>query len=256
MQGNRGVALILALLVLSFLTILGGALLTTSTIDIWISDNYKTSTQSLYLAEAGIEDARELLRTSTRTPAELAGEDPLIPSHELIDNGHYTVWLRNTNGALTLVSLGRIGSAQKTIEAVIEKGGFPETDTDPRLNTASAVEGLAASITSNATDVYATQSIADYGGPANYKVAVVNGNADVGSGTGYGVLLVRGDLNVVGDFTWNGLVIGLGLIRWNGFSGTINGGLFTDGVFTVTDVGEIRKANRSFPYNPISIRER
>src|SRR3954468_10076835 len=48
-QQNRGVALILALLVLSFLTILGGALLTTSTIDIWISDNYKTYTQALYV---------------------------------------------------------------------------------------------------------------------------------------------------------------------------------------------------------------
>jgi hypothetical protein len=38
-ERNRGVALILALLVLSFLTVLGGAVLTTSTIDIWISDN-------------------------------------------------------------------------------------------------------------------------------------------------------------------------------------------------------------------------
>ena len=62
MSPERGVALIVALLFLSFLTMLGGALLTTSTIDIWISDNYKTSTESLYLAEAGIEEARELIR--------------------------------------------------------------------------------------------------------------------------------------------------------------------------------------------------
>src|SRR5262249_35825325 len=61
---NRGVALILALLVLSFLTILGGALLTTSTIDIWISDNYKTYTQALYVAEAGVDAGRNLLTTS------------------------------------------------------------------------------------------------------------------------------------------------------------------------------------------------
>lgn len=50
---------------LSFLTILGGALLTTSTIDVWIGENYKTGTQTVYLAEAALEDAREYLRTLT-----------------------------------------------------------------------------------------------------------------------------------------------------------------------------------------------
>ena len=45
MNGDRGVALILALLVLSFISIVGGALLTTETIDIWITDNHKTAIQ-------------------------------------------------------------------------------------------------------------------------------------------------------------------------------------------------------------------
>src|SRR5438270_1933770 len=54
MKPDRGIALILALLVLSFLTITGCALLTTAAIDLWISDNYKSATQNLYLAEAGI----------------------------------------------------------------------------------------------------------------------------------------------------------------------------------------------------------
>jgi len=133
MESNRGVALILALLVLSFLTILGGALVTTATIDIWISDNYKTATRNLYLAEAGIDQAREALRVSGRAPTQLltaaAGADgqlvtstdlgtllasddqPLIPAdpslrstgQPLIDSsgqtaGHYYVWLRNDSG--------------------------------------------------------------------------------------------------------------------------------------------------------------
>src|ERR1700757_3093635 len=71
MEQNRGIALILAMLVLSFLTILGGALLTTSTIDIWISDNYKTYTVNLYLAEAGVDYGREILLKSVHTPSEL-----------------------------------------------------------------------------------------------------------------------------------------------------------------------------------------
>ena len=63
-EGQRGLALITALLVLSFLTIIGAALLTTTTIDVRISDNYRTSTQLQFLAEAGIEAARETLRVS------------------------------------------------------------------------------------------------------------------------------------------------------------------------------------------------
>ena len=46
MTSERGVALILALMVLAFLTVLGGALLTTTTIDIHISDNFNTGIQS------------------------------------------------------------------------------------------------------------------------------------------------------------------------------------------------------------------
>src|SRR3989454_1939894 len=129
MKGDGGVALIFALLVLSFIPIVGGPLLTTTTIDIWISDNHKTAIQSLYLAEAGLDQAREILRTSPSATTELltsaAGLDgqllasmdlatllasddqPLLPSdpslrtagQPLLDNsgrmiGRYYVWLR------------------------------------------------------------------------------------------------------------------------------------------------------------------
>jgi hypothetical protein len=130
MESNRGIALILALLVLSFLTVIGSALLTTVAVDLWITDNYKSAAQNLYLAEAGIDQAREILRTSSNTPTQLltaaAGADgqlltsvdlatllasddqPLIPSDHslrstgqpLVDSsgrtiGHFYVWLRN-----------------------------------------------------------------------------------------------------------------------------------------------------------------
>jgi hypothetical protein len=130
MKSDRGIALILGLLVLSFLTVIGCALLTTAAIDLWISDNYKSSTQNLYLAEAGIDQAREILRTSSSTPTQLlsaaAGQDgqlqtsadlatllasddqPLLPGsaslrlsgQPLIDSsgrtlGHFYIWLRN-----------------------------------------------------------------------------------------------------------------------------------------------------------------
>jgi hypothetical protein len=130
MKSDRGIALILALLVLSFLTVIGCALLTTAAIDLWLSDNYKSATQNLYLAEAGIDQAREILRTSLSTstsllaaaagpdgqlqtsadlPTLLASDDrPLLPAsaslrlsgQPLVDSsgrpaGHFYVWLRN-----------------------------------------------------------------------------------------------------------------------------------------------------------------
>jgi len=301
---ERGVALILALLVLSFLTILGGALLTTSTIDIWISDNYKTFAENLYLAEAGVDNGREVLLKSGRSPSALlstaAGADhqlststdlttllasddqPLIPSdpalrstgQPLLDNsgniaGYYYVWLRNDNAdgagsivdgnqTLTLVSIASNWGTRKVIETTVRKGGFPDNANDSRLQTAAGVQNLAARITRNANDVYSSTAIRDYGSPSSYKVAVVNGNVDLGPGTGYGILVARGNVNVVGDFTWNGLilVIGSGTVQWNNHAGTINGGIFASGTYAVTDVTQIALANQSFPYTPIAIQER
>ena len=293
-ETQRGIALVLALLVLSFLTILGTALLTTSTIDIWISDNYKNSTQSLYAAEAGIDHARELIRADGHTLTALlttcAGPDHLLLTADdepLIARGagNYEVWLRNDNaeGAatatdsneiVTLVSIGQVGTARKTIEVTIQKGSFPRTDSDPRLQTVTGLESLANSITKNATDVYERGTLINVGSPVNYRVVVVNGNLDLGSGTGYGMLLVRGDLHIIGNVTWNGLIVVLGRGVMETDSGTaaiVNGGLFiartqasdgsllgapADVMFSITDPAQMRMANQSFPYNPIAIRER
>jgi len=293
-ETQRGIALILALVVLSFLTILGTALLTTATIDIWISDNYKNATQSLYAAEAGIDHARELIRRDGRTLTALltacAGPDHLLLTADdepLIARGagNYEVWVRNDNaeGATTaadgnhiviLVSTGQVGLARKTIEVTIQKGSFPRTDSDPRLQTVTGLESVSHSITKNATDVYESATLINVGSPANYRVVVVNRNLDLGSGTGYGLLLVRGELHIIGNVTWNGLIVVLGRGVMRADSGTttlVNGGLFiartqapdgsllaapADVMFSITDPAQLRMANQSFPYNPIAIRER
>jgi hypothetical protein len=309
---ERGVALILALLVLSFLTIIGGAFLATSTLDARISDNYKNSIQSLYVAEAGLEEAREVLRSSFFSASELlrisagadqalstskdwaelaAGDDkPIIPLRQLADSsgrvtGHYRVWLRNDaadgieksvdrNEVLTLLSLGQVGDALKLIEVTVQKGGFPEADSDPRLRTIDGLEGLVTSIRRNATVVSTTSTIGNVGNPNSYQVTFADGDVDIGPGTGYGLLLVRGTATVVDDFTWHGLllIIGQGVMRFSGgVQETIHGGLFiartrapggallgapADMVFRITDGAQIRAANRLFPYSPIAVRER
>jgi hypothetical protein len=175
---------------------------------------------------------------------------------------------------VTLVSIGRTGNTRKTIETTVQKGGFPPDASDPRLQSMAGLESLVRSITQNATDILPSSAMSDFGNPGDYRVGVVQGNLEFGPGTGYGLLLVRGELHIIGDMTWNGLilVIGQGVVRWSpGVSVIVHGGLFTartqesngsplaaptDVVYTVNDSGLIRAANRRFPYNPIATWER
>ena len=59
--GERGFALILAILSLMLLTFLGLTLATTTSTELQIATNYRWSQQALYNAEAGLEAARIVL---------------------------------------------------------------------------------------------------------------------------------------------------------------------------------------------------
>ena len=60
-RGERGFALILAILSLMLLTFLGLTLATTTSTELQIATNYRWSQQALYNAEAGMEAARIVL---------------------------------------------------------------------------------------------------------------------------------------------------------------------------------------------------
>jgi len=61
-KGERGIALLVALLALVVLTFLGLALAATTTTELQIATNYRRSQQALYNAEAGIEMGKIVLR--------------------------------------------------------------------------------------------------------------------------------------------------------------------------------------------------
>ena len=140
---ERGMALLTALLIMSFLTILGGALLSSTTLDVRIADNYRTRTQLIFLAEAGIEAGREALRVSVNdldddlTTAAgddavlatildlatlLAGDDlPLLPS----DAG-----LRATGETLNDASGEPVGTYHVFVRNDVSDGETSTTDTN------------------------------------------------------------------------------------------------------------------------------
>src|SRR5439155_6000701 len=120
----------------------------------------------------------------------------------------------------------------------------------------------------NATDVYdplpgTAQTITNYGSPGNYRIAVVNGDVDLAGGNGYGILLARGNVSVVGNLTWNGLIIvaSPGVLQWNATAGLVNGAVLVGRTRLAEkwihyDADAIAALNKTFPYVPIAIRER
>jgi hypothetical protein len=305
-HSQKGIGLVMALMTLLLLSVLGAALLTATTVDVWIGDNYRTATQLLYLTEAGIEDGREALGAGMVTPS----SSPFIKDRLLIDHsgrgvGRYSVSLLRAD-PLTLQSVGVLGTARKTVEVRLDKARFPSPplavtlsegapgdNVDPRLKTSGGAERFVEGIALNATDTFDAAwdeviVLSSVGLPSAYRVVVVNGNCEIDGATGYGMLLVRGDLTVRGSFNWNGLilVIGQGTMRATGpVTGWISGGVFlsrtrdvdrtstnalgtllpnlglatldlSSGMISITpSQTEIDRANSGLPYVPVSYRE-
>jgi len=109
-----------------------------------------------------------------------------------------------------------------------------DTLLDPRLQTPAGAERIVDRIVAHASDRInpgwsGTSILGSVGASNDYRIAVVNGDCVLGSGTGFGILLVRGNLGLTGGFRWNGLilVIGQGSIAWTGTgTGIISGGVF------------------------------
>ena len=77
--------------------------------------------------------------------------------------------------------------------------GVIDTLLDPRLRTPVRLERIVDSIIENASDRSSpgwsgTTVLGNMGTSSDYRVVVVNGNCVLGSGTGFGILLVRGKL--------------------------------------------------------------
>jgi hypothetical protein len=75
-RGERGFALILAILSLMLLTFLGLTMATTTSTELQIATNYRWSQQAVYNAEAGLEAARIVLSNVADTSTQWTGQLP------------------------------------------------------------------------------------------------------------------------------------------------------------------------------------
>jgi Tfp pilus assembly protein PilX len=100
--------------------------------------------------------------------------------------------------------------------------------------TVQGMEDMVNNIASYANGTYASgtttcSGAGCWGTAANPKINVFNGDCNLGNGTGYGVLIVRGNFHMQGNGSFYGLilVVGEGTMDFNGGgNGEIQGGIF------------------------------
>jgi len=163
-QNERGAVLIAALLIFVMLALTGIYTVYQSTTEMRIASNNKVSAQAFYVAEAGIEHAKALLREETLNDV-LQGADN--NKNNVTDNGRiaelqngtcgdgtYTVYItdlpatfsngslvadggeswKDSNNRVFITSVGRVGGAQKVIQVEVEKEDLVPPDADGALS--------------------------------------------------------------------------------------------------------------------------
>jgi len=81
-RNEKGIVLVVTLLIMMVLTLLITTAIMTSTIDLKITGNYKTSEMAFYAAEAGVEEARGRLRLTAVTGVIISDTDPTSSTWE------------------------------------------------------------------------------------------------------------------------------------------------------------------------------
>jgi Tfp pilus assembly protein PilX len=133
------------------------------------------------------------------------------------------------------------------------------------------IPGYIDSLMANATTTLTEdQNGSTYGSATNYVTVYSDTNnppnnqgLKLQNVTGYGILLVKGDLTLGGGFQWNGLILATGSVTLNGGGGGINiQGLVFTGTSTLTDVtingGNVIgydscKVKKSFAASPLKV---
>lgn len=154
-RDEKGIILIIVLALMAILALAGTTTVITTTTDMKISSNYKTSTQAFYAAEAGVERAKNILKTSTNGFSdELLGSDGIQDTSDdgilsfggasSFGNGTYTVRItdnddgdgdlfHDSDNIVVITGIGAINNASRTIEVMFKKIQIP-IDVDGALS--------------------------------------------------------------------------------------------------------------------------
>jgi hypothetical protein len=121
---QQGTALVVSLLMLVLITGMGITATNRTIVEGWLSANYRSSKQAFYVAEAGLECARNVLRNDTNWADNTTANTTVNCGTINVGgrNATYTVSLRNaTTNTIIVTSTGTIAGATSVVEALIER---------------------------------------------------------------------------------------------------------------------------------------
>ena len=213
---EKGFVLPLGLMFLAIITILGTTAVIVTTTDLKIGSNYKSSVQTFYLAEAGINHAQGFLKQNISDWNNYTAFQSLPISPTTLSTGNYTVTIEDPdqlsgNNRRKIVSTATTSTgASAQIEVVLEPQYF-----SPFSYAAFGDKWVDMSGGHAYTDSY-DSSVAPWAGEGNMQNGDVgtnsidNGDLDVGNGSIYGDAIVGagGDPDTVIDSGPHGIITG------------------------------------------------
>lgn len=126
---ERGVALILVLILMGILSVLGASLVLVSQTETWSSQNYRLMTEARYGAESGVHKAANYLLNSYVTPAD-TGSD-LLSSYNMakspVQYGGHTVVLSSTGSGSNYPASSTVTAFTNFVHGTLTGGTDPVT---------------------------------------------------------------------------------------------------------------------------------
>jgi hypothetical protein len=193
---ERGIALPLALMVMTLLGALAATLLRVGAVDVQIASNHLRATQAQYLAEAGVAEAFTHFRMNpsdvSRAPAALTALALPPPGGAIAASGIYTVrYQQRGEDTVLVVATGTttIGAGERVLRALITTSF--SSDDAIRTRKSLTVSGVS-SITGRCGTAHANTDLALTGTPTLSGSATasgaysVSGNPTVGPDSGGG----------------------------------------------------------------------
>ncbi len=238
---EKGIVLVGAIALVAILALLGTVGVVTTSTELIISKNHKTSVQARYVAEAGIHRSIGMLNSS---PGWIDGIDPTINAFSGDDsfgNGTYDVKVYEddpTQGKVRILTTGDVNGSSSTFEAIVtpetygilDYATFDCGDISLKLSPDNVITGDVfvdgtldledSGVQLIIGDVYARGDIIIGGTSSITGNAFANGNIDVESDA---------ILNIDGNATAGGVVTGP--VGWESkVSGTVSNGASPDPV--------------------------
>jgi Tfp pilus assembly protein PilX len=212
----------------------------------WLSTTDANKRAFLTSIATGPNNSRAIVQTVVQVFPMVSSPSAIYTKGDVTGNGSSLSVSGNDacNGGTNLGSIYAKGDWNPNGSPTLT--GSPATPTENGsldLDIAGMISALKASANVTLTDDTSNQT---YGSSTNYKIVYSNTSSPnnvnglkLNNVTGWGILLVDGDLELGGGFNWNGIILATGAVKLNGGGGpnAVNiAGQLLSGTSTVTDI--------------------